>query len=259
MWRELRRCHSNGVDEGRRWGDSTGPAHRAGGRPAVAVRGRSPLASRQARPPRRAARVPITGCEARRRAVASRVRPIAVPAGTAAGSPADHPAGRGGNCREAYLSTQRAEAGQAPRFPSPHGRPCRSSRDQGASAQGSGTTVGLIGSIRDRATFDALRRRGRRVRSGPIWVVHFADPSGAVQDPPVRIGFAIGRKVGGAVVRNRLRRRLRSIVLEAARTPGSIPPGAYLIGVRPDAATASFAELRTRMLAALRELKDPGS
>lgn len=95
------------------------------------------------------------------------------------------------------------------------------------------------------------------MRSGPVWLTHL--PAEPGDDGPVRVAFAIGRTVGGAVVRNRLRRRLRAILLDAIRSSQRIPPGAYLVGVRPEATTLSFAELRTRMHAALRELQDPGS
>ena len=56
------------------------------------------------------------------------------------------------------------------------------------------------------------------------------------------VAYAIGRPVGGAVVRNRVRRRLRALlVAEASRQP--LAPGYYLVGARPGAAGASFAEL----------------
>jgi ribonuclease P protein component len=65
------------------------------------------------------------------------------------------------------------------------------------------------------------------------------------------VAFAIGRRVGGAVVRNRLRRRLR----ELARA-SSLPGGAWLVSAAPGAATASFAELSSWWAAAVKELRD---
>ncbi len=56
------------------------------------------------------------------------------------------------------------------------------------------------------------------------------------------MAYAIGKRVGPAIVRNRLRRRLRMIVREVAH---ELPPGAYLIGVSPPAALSSYDELRT--------------
>jgi ribonuclease P protein component len=66
-------------------------------------------------------------------------------------------------------------------------------------------------------------------------------------DPP-RVAFAIGRPVGSAVVRNRIRRRLRALCRTHA---GEFAPGhSYLIGASPQAGAVSFADLET----ALRDL-----
>ena len=51
----------------------------------------------------------------------------------------------------------------------------------------------------------------------------------------------MGRKVGGAVTRNRVRRRLRASV--ARHRPRLQPGAAYLIGAGREAATMPFAEL----------------
>lgn len=62
-------------------------------------------------------------------------------------------------------------------------------------------------------------------------------------DPTLRrphVGFAIGRAVGPAVVRNRLRRQLRAILRERA---DALPPGLYLVSCSPAAAGRSSAEL----------------
>jgi ribonuclease P protein component len=61
----------------------------------------------------------------------------------------------------------------------------------------------------------------------------------------VRVAYAVGRRVGPAVVRNRVRRRLREAVRELDRsTPGGLACGAYLVSVRPEAASQSYRELR---------------
>jgi len=104
----------------------------------------------------------------------------------------------------------------------------------------------VIGRISDRATFLALRRPPHRVRRGPINVSWSADGS-----QPPRVAYAIGRGTGGAVVRNRLRRRLRAILSEHEQI---LAPGAYLIGARPHAAGLSYAELRENVLGALSQL-----
>jgi ribonuclease P protein component len=64
------------------------------------------------------------------------------------------------------------------------------------------------------------------------------------------VAFAIGRPYGNAVLRNRLRRRLRVIVrdLDAG---GLLARGYWLFGARPPVAELTFDELRryTTMLA----------
>lgn len=59
----------------------------------------------------------------------------------------------------------------------------------------------------------------------------------------VRFAYAIPRIVGPAVVRNRVRRRLRAILNELDRQPGGIAPGDYLVRVSQDVAASSYAEL----------------
>ena len=78
--------------------------------------------------------------------------------------------------------------------------------------------------IRDRATFAALRE-GRRGHAGPVrltWVP-------GADDTPPRVAFAVGRRVGPAVARNRVRRQLRAVAVELAP---ELAPGAYLIAYR---------------------------
>lgn len=64
-----------------------------------------------------------------------------------------------------------------------------------------------------------------------------------------RYGISTGRRVGSAVVRNKLRRRLRTIL---RRHNSIIEPGwDVLIALRPAAATAAQAELEQALLATL--------
>ncbi|MGH9269084.1 MAG: ribonuclease P protein component [Acidimicrobiales bacterium] len=94
-----------------------------------------------------------------------------------------------------------------------------------------------VGSARGRAVFGALRR-SRRFRGGPVTLTWVPSPAGS----PVRVAYAVGRRVGGAVVRNRLRRRLRAVAAEI-----NLAPGVYLIGADVEAVECSFSELRTRV------------
>jgi ribonuclease P protein component len=76
---------------------------------------------------------------------------------------------------------------------------------------------------------------------------------GTAGEPP-RVAYAVSGRVGGAVVRNRVRRRLRA----ATRTHAAVlePGHAYLVGAAPAASRASYADLATALhdaLCALRE------
>jgi len=68
-----------------------------------------------------------------------------------------------------------------------------------------------------------------------------------------RVGFVVSRAVGGAVVRNRVARRLRHLVRSRLQ---QLPPGTLLvIRALPPAATATSAELAMDLDAVLRRLR----
>ena len=107
--------------------------------------------------------------------------------------------------------------------------------------------------MRGTASFAALARPrdhgGTRRRSGPVSVAFVPAPGGAVPAHPC-VAFAISRRVGSAVVRNRLRRRLRDEVTRLARAD-LVPAGAYLIGLTPAAAALDGPALRGHLRTAL--------
>lgn len=62
---------------------------------------------------------------------------------------------------------------------------------------------------------------------------------------PPRIAFAVGRSVGNAVARNRVRRRLRAAIdTHAARL---VAGGLYLVEAAPGAADLTYSELEETM------------
>ena len=101
----------------------------------------------------------------------------------------------------------------------------------------------MIWTIRGREAFKTLARSGRKARTETLWCSFLNDPSAV----PLRLGFAVGRSVGGATRRNLLRRRLRAIV-GVESTQLGIDHGWLLIGARPDAAKHTFASLRDEMV-----------
>jgi ribonuclease P protein component len=66
---------------------------------------------------------------------------------------------------------------------------------------------------------------------------------------PPRVAYAVGRRVGSAVTRNRVRRRLRAAVREEAAS--FEPSCVYLIGAGPGAAGAAYGDLRDALRATL--------
>ena len=101
-----------------------------------------------------------------------------------------------------------------------------------------------------------MRRSGdfsRAVRGGvrtgkSTMVVHLAASSSPVDAPSV--GFVVSKAVGNAVVRNRVKRRMRALV---AQRMDELPDGALIV-VRalPEAAEADYARLDADFASCLR-------
>jgi ribonuclease P protein component len=112
--------------------------------------------------------------------------------------------------------------------------------------------------LRRREDFAAAVRRGRRA-GRPLLVVHLrsnsssTDPHGAGGEaPPARAGFVVSKAVGNAVVRNRVKRRLRHLMRERLTR---LPAGSLVV-VRalPGAGEAVHEELVRDLEAALGRL-----
>ena len=72
---------------------------------------------------------------------------------------------------------------------------------------------------------------------------------GAASPGRARVAYAVGRRTGGAVARNRVRRRLRGAL---RHHPDELrPDAAYLVGAGPEALTMPFDELVQRLGALL--------
>jgi ribonuclease P protein component len=107
--------------------------------------------------------------------------------------------------------------------------------------------------LRRSADFSEAVRRGRRF-GGATLVAHLTV---ADRIAPPRVGFIVGRAVGPAVTRNRVKRRLRH--LARARLHRLDPGTVLVVRALPAAATASGATLGAELDATLRSLLDAGA
>ena len=73
-------------------------------------------------------------------------------------------------------------------------------------------------------------------------------------DAAMRLGITVTRKIGGAVVRNRMKRRLRALAREILRDRGFAGADHVLIG-RSGGIERDFARLRGEFLSALERLR----
>jgi ribonuclease P protein component len=97
------------------------------------------------------------------------------------------------------------------------------------------------GRLLKRAEFLAVRRGEKR--RGRLFLVEVLDRA---DDKAPRVGYTVTKKVGNAVVRNRVRRRLK----EAVRTHAAhdMQPGNdYVIVGREDVLGATFDQLRVEL------------
>ena len=90
------------------------------------------------------------------------------------------------------------------------------------------------------ADFDHVYQNGKRQFSGHMTLFFVARESGAP-----RIGFTVGRVLGGAVDRNRIKRRLREAVRH--QLPALGLPVDVVINPRKSVLTADFAELENEL------------
>ncbi len=97
-------------------------------------------------------------------------------------------------------------------------------------------------SLRRRSDFTRLRHRGQVTRTRDLTIYRSA---GA--DPKPLVGISIGKLVGGAVSRNRLRRRLQSVLQTTLREF----PQRVLIVPGPSADSLSFLQLADQLQRAL--------
>ncbi|MGC8513243.1 MAG: ribonuclease P protein component [Acidimicrobiales bacterium] len=100
-----------------------------------------------------------------------------------------------------------------------------------------------------RSTFGELRR-ARRYRSGTLSI---SWQPGTPAEPP-RVAYSVSRKVGPAVTRNLIKRRLRML---ARQISSDLRPGAYLVTVTPAAAKLCYSDLESQWLRLTARFSEP--
>ena len=114
---------------------------------------------------------------------------------------------------------------------------------------------------------DFLRVAGRGTKWATAGLVLQACPRGAESAPgtsptganvneaqAIRVGYTASKKVGGAVVRNRARRRLRALAREVIAAE-AVPGYDYVLIARAETATRDYAALCGDMRFALKRLR----
>ena len=82
--------------------------------------------------------------------------------------------------------------------------------------------------------FQYVYRRGHSVACRDLVML-------AARGRELKVGFSVSKKVGNAVTRNRVKRRLRECFRPCL---GDVKPGLYIIVARPSAAEATFQSLK---------------
>jgi len=103
------------------------------------------------------------------------------------------------------------------------------SRGEERPAPSAGTGFPRAGRLLKHSDFERVYKQGRRHFSPHMTVFYRAQEGEAVPQRSARVGFTVGRPLGGAVERNRIKRRLR----EAVRLRRSALPSAVDIVINP--------------------------
>jgi ribonuclease P protein component len=150
---------------------------------------------------------------------------------------------------EAHLPAEQPGPQAAPRVPQPHGD---RRRTQGAERppRARPQEAQRLVTISKRADFIAANGGLRTTTPGFILLVRDRKDS----DPQMRVGFTVTKKIGGAVVRNRMKRRFRALAREIVPAKGMAGADHVMIG-RANGIERDFSQLRAELAGALDRLR----
>jgi ribonuclease P protein component len=150
---------------------------------------------------------------------------------------------------EAHLSAEQPGPQAAPRVPQPHGdgrRPQGAERTPRARPQ----ETQRLDILKKRADFLAANGGMRASTPGFILLVRDRKDS----DEQMRVGFTVTKKIGGAVVRNRMKRRFRALAREIVPAKGIAGADHVMIG-RSNGIERDYGLLRSDLAGALDRLR----
>jgi ribonuclease P protein component len=150
---------------------------------------------------------------------------------------------------EAHFPAEQPGSQAAARVPEPHGdgrRPQGAERPPRARPQ----EAQRLTNLRKRADF--LAANGGRRAATPGFVLLVRDRKDS--DPSMRVGFTVTKKIGGAVVRNRMKRRFRALARELVPAKGFAGSDHVMIG-RARGIERDFGLLRDELSKALDSLR----
>jgi ribonuclease P protein component len=150
---------------------------------------------------------------------------------------------------EAHLPAQQSRPQAAPRLPPPLGD---GRRPQGSecSPRPRPQEAQRLVTISKRADF--LAANGGLRAATPGFVLLVRDRKDA--DTTMRVGFTVTKKIGGAVVRNRMKRRFRAVAREIVADRGFAGADHVMIG-RAKGIERDFGLLRSELTTALDKLR----
>jgi ribonuclease P protein component len=154
-----------------------------------------------------------------------------------------------GMSNEADLSAEQSGACAPARLPLADGDGRRTQCDPRASQPRPQEAFRVI-TLTKRRDFLAANSGKRAPMPGFVLLVRARDDG----DPAMRVGYTVTKKIGNAVVRNRIKRRFRALVRDVLPASGVAGADHILIG-RGDGMTRDFAQLKVDLTKALAKVQ----
>jgi ribonuclease P protein component len=150
---------------------------------------------------------------------------------------------------EAHFSAEQPRPQAPARLSRAHGNARRPQGAEHPAVPGPQEAQRLV-TIKKRADFVAANSGARAPTPGFILLVRDRQD----ENPTMRVGFTVTKKIGGAVVRNRMKRRLRELARDVVPSKGFPGSDHVMIG-RANGVERDFALMRSELAGALDSLR----